>query len=327
MKLENNGSPNSNPPSLHVGETIKPFRPQVMNMQYLISQLIVFLLCAVLCPGTPAQNPEPVRVMTFNIRYNNPNDGINAWSNRKNSVAEIIGASYAVDLAGLQEALKGQIHDLEDRLPKYAWIGVARDDGKEKGEFCPIFYRNDRVDLLEQGNFWLSEMPEIPGKKGWDAACNRIVTWGKFKDRKSGYSFYHFNTHFDHKGRTARVESAKLLWRRISAMTGNIPTIVTGDFNMKETSRPYAILVGKEPVGDSRADLKDGRYVSVNGHEGPTCTFTNWKRIGPAETKIDYIFVRNGIQVLKHQALTDRFDGRYPSDHLPVLAEIRVSAN
>ncbi|MFH1737504.1 MAG: alpha/beta hydrolase fold domain-containing protein [bacterium] len=262
--------------------------------------------------------------MTFNIRQNNPNDGVDAWPNRKDRVAEMIGARYRVDLAGLQEVFKGQLEDLEERLPGYAWIGVARDDGKEQGEFCPIFFRAERVELLENGTFWLSETPEIPGKKGWDAACNRIVTWGKFRDKKSGRLFYHFNTHFDHVGRQARQESTKLLWQRISSTTQNIPVVVTGDFNTRENSQIYALLTGKEPMGDTHSDLKDGRYVSINGHEGPTTTSTDWTTIRPPETKIDYIFVRNGVEVMKHRVLDDCFDGHYPSDHLPVLADVKI---
>lgn len=296
-------------------------------MHRLFVQVLAILLCASLWMPALAQAQDVIRVMSFNIRYNNPGDGINAWPHRKDHVAEVIGKRYNADLAGLQEVLKDQLDDLAQRLPGYGWIGVARDDGKEAGEFCPIFYRKDRLELLEKGDFWLSETPDVAGKMGWDAACNRIVTWGKFKDRKNGTVLYHFNTHFDHRGRIARVESAKLLWQKTSTLTGKIPAVVTGDFNTRETSLPYAILTGKEPVGDTRSDLQDGRYVSMNVHEGPTSTSTNWKQHGPPETKIDYIFVRNGITVLKHQVLTDRFEERYPSDHLPVLAEIRLPPN
>ena len=295
-------------------------------MRHLFYRAWILLLCASLGAIASVQAQEPVRVMSYNIRYNNPDDGINAWPNRKDHVAEMIGPRYQVDLAGLQEALKGQIDDLASRLPAYAWIGVGREDGKEQGEFTPIFYRKDRFELLENGTFWLSESPEIPGSKSWDAAITRIVTWGKFADRKNGGILYHFNTHFDHKGQQARVESAKLLWQKISTITAEVPTIVTGDFNTRESSLPYKILTGKEPVGDATSDLKDGRYVSASPHEGPTSTSTDWTKQGPPETKIDYIFVRNGITALKHQVLTDRFEERYPSDHMPVLAELRLPA-
>jgi len=293
-------------------------------MDRFFRRILLFLFCGSLLSFSAVQAQDPIQVMSFNIRYNNPDDGINAWPLRKDHVAEMIGKRYSVDLVGLQEVLKDQLDDLAERLPEHAWIGVGRDDGKEAGEFCPIFYRKDRLELLENGTFWLSETPDIPGKMGWDAACNRIVTWGKFSDRKDGRQIYHFNTHFDHRGNQARLESAKLLWQKISTITENVPTVVTGDFNTRESSLPYGILTGKESVAGTDSDLKDARYISVSGHDGPTSTTTNWNEYGPPETKIDYIFVRNGITVLKHRVLTDRFDDRYPSDHLPVLTEIRL---
>ena len=285
--------------------------------------LVAFQVLSLL--QSPVAEPEnPIRMMTYNIRYNTPSDGVNAWPNRKDHVAEMIGERYKADLAGLQEALKGQIDDLTARLPEYEWFGVGRDDGKEEGEFCPIFYRKDRMELLDHGTFWLSQTPEIPGSRGWDAHCNRVVTWGKFKDRKTQQVFYHFNTHFDHAGKTARVESAKLLWKKVKQIAGEFPVVVTGDFNVYESSQPYALLTGKEKIGDERSDLKDARYISKLDHKGPTSTFSNWKAVRAPETKIDYIFVRNRVEVLSHEVLNDRFDGYYPSDHLPVLAEISL---
>ncbi len=285
--------------------------------------LLLFVFQVITLGYSPAAEPEnPIRMMSYNIRYNTPNDGVNAWPNRKDHVAEMIGERYKADLAGLQEVLKGQVEDLESRLPDYGWFGVGRDDGKEEGEFCPIFYRKDRMELLDHGTFWLSETPQIPGSRGWDAACNRVVTWGKFKDREANRIIYHFNTHFDHRGKTARLESAKLLWRKVKQIAGELPTVVTGDFNMRESSDPYGIITGEEMFDDTRSDLKDARYASKTDHQGPTSTFTNWKEMGPPETKIDYIFVRNGVDVLTHEVLKDRFNGYYPSDHLPVFAKV-----
>ncbi|HPA46477.1 MAG TPA: endonuclease/exonuclease/phosphatase family protein [bacterium] len=293
-------------------------------MKSLISKSLFFLCLVGIGLTVSAQDQQSIQVMTFNIRYNNPNDGINAWPNRKDAVAKSIGSQYRVDLVGMQEVLKEQCADLEQRLPDYAWIGVGRDDGKEAGEFCPIFYRKERFDLLDHATFWLSETPEIAGKKGWDAACNRVVTWGKFKDRRTQKEFYHFNTHFDHRGETARIESAKLIWQRVMDIAGKTPAIVTGDLNTRENSTPYAILTGKEPVDGVRSDLRDARYASVHGHEGPTSTFSNWTEIGEPETKIDYIFLHGNIRALRHRVLTDRIEDRFLSDHLPVLAEIEV---
>ncbi|MGC9329302.1 MAG: endonuclease/exonuclease/phosphatase family protein, partial [Candidatus Hinthialibacter sp.] len=283
---------------------------------------LLFLMASLAASPSPAE--EPVRVMTFNIRYNNPGDGVNAWPNRKDHVAEMI-QRYDVDLVGLQEVLKEQLDDLVERLPEYGWIGVGRDDGKEAGEYCPIFYRKDRFRPAGNGTFWLSETPDEPGKMGWDAACNRIVTWGRFRERDSGIYLLHYNTHFDHRGGQARQESAKLLWRKISENDQKLLTVVTGDFNARETSLPYKILTGQEPAGETASDLQDARYVSKSEHEGPTSTTTNWVEDRGPESKIDYIFVRNDVEVAKHQVLTDRFDGRFPSDHLPVLIEVDLS--
>ncbi|RJP24856.1 MAG: endonuclease/exonuclease/phosphatase family protein [Candidatus Omnitrophota bacterium] len=283
--------------------------------------LVIFGLSTI---SVTAEEPQAIRVMSYNIRYNNPGDGINAWPNRKDHVAEMIGAKHRADFAGLQEVLKGQIDDLAERLPNYAWIGVGRDDGWQKGEFSPIFYRKEQFELLQTNTFWLAETPEIPGSKSWDTSITRVVTWGKFKDLKTDHEFYHFNTHFDHRGQKAREESAQLVWKKIKAIAGDAPTFFTGDFNTRENSKPYEILAGK----DSESDLIDARYVSKTVHRGPTASTSGaegWTKIGPNESRIDYIFIRNGISVLSHQILDDQYDGRYPSDHLPVLAEIVIA--
>lgn len=298
-------------------------------MRRILGFILILGLCGPIDRAAGSEKNESIDVMTYNIRYNNPGDGINAWPNRKDRVAEMIGARYHADLAGLQEALKEQIDDLAQRLPDYAWFGVGREDGKEKSEYTPIFYRKDRFELLEQDTFWLSETPDVAGSKSWDSSLMRIVTWGKFQDKNTGIQFYYFNTHFDHRGQVARVESAKLIWKKISEITGELPAVLTGDFNLRENNPAYVILTGKEPVGDSSSDLKDARYLSKKGHEGPTSTFVSgegWTQYGPPESKIDFIFVRNGFTVNRHRVLDDQFDGRFPSDHLPVLAEIQIAA-
>jgi endonuclease/exonuclease/phosphatase family metal-dependent hydrolase len=265
-----------------------------------------------------------LRVMSYNIRYNNPNDGVNAWANRKDHVAEMIGKKYQADIAGLQEAKKEQIADLQERLPEYTWFGIGRDDGWDKGEFMAIFYRKDRLELLQHNTFWLSETPEIPGALSWNSACNRVVTWAKFKDLINGNIFYHFNTHFDHKSQPARVESAKLVWGKIKSISGDAPAFLTGDFNLFETNEAYAILTGKTATDQGKSDLLDARYISKTEHKGPTSTFTRegWTKHGPPNSKIDYIFVRNGCIVQSHQIANDQYDGRFPSDHLPVIVEL-----
>lgn len=151
---------------------------------------------------------KSLRVMTFNIRYNEPRDGVNAWANRKTKVADVI-RFHKADLIGVQEAQNNQLKDLEKLLPDFAWCGVGRTDGKEDGEYSAILYRKSRFKLLETKTFWLSETPEKAGSKGWDADFPRIVTWAKFQDKNTKKTFYHFNTHFDHIGAKARTESSK----------------------------------------------------------------------------------------------------------------------
>ena len=254
-----------------------------------------------------------IRVMTFNIRYNNPNDGVHAWPNRKEQVASVIRFHQA-DLVGMQEVLKDQIDDLEVMLPDYARFGVGRDDGVAAGEFAPVFYRKDRFDLLEQATFWLSETPDVPGSKSWDAAITRIVTWGRFRDKHTGATFYLFNTHFDHRGEQARTESARLLLAKIQTLAGDANTVVTGDFNVVPTTEAYRIMTS------GLADAKDRTVTPPHGPEGTYSGFTvEQDEIG---RRIDYIFVHPAVHVARYGVLTDHWNGHFPSDHLPVLAEI-----
>lgn len=256
-----------------------------------------------------------IRVLSYNIRYNNPDDGINAWPNRSDSVSDIIGVRVKPDIVGLQEVLKDQLDDLEERLPAYASVGQGRDDGKDAGEFSPIFYRPDKFELIENDMFWLSETPDVPGSKSWDAAITRIVTWALFLEKETNQKFYVYNTHFDHRGERARLMSARMVVSRISEIEKDIPVIVTGDMNVQESSEVYSVFT-EESV------LLDARYVSKNGHTGPTTTSNNWEELRQPESRIDYIFVRGVSDVLNHIILDDRYDGRFPSDHLPVMADI-----
>lgn len=256
-----------------------------------------------------------VAVMSYNIRYDNPNDGSSAWPYRKDAVADMIGRQYQVDIVGLQEVLVHQLHDLTERLPYYGWVGVGRDDGHQKGEYSPILYRSDKFDLIATNTFWLSEHPETPGSKSWDTSITRVVTWAKFKDRSSEKEFYFFNTHFDHRGEQARIESAKLLLNRVSEISENLPVVITGDFNVNEQSEAYAIM--KED-----RSIHDARYVSETEHEGPTTSMNNWLEMREPETRIDYIFVNDGVRVLNHKILGNQYQSRFPSDHLPVLSNV-----
>jgi len=283
-------------------------------------KIFLLVIAALFHIGALAQNPAPqnaLRVMTFNIRYNEPRDGINAWANRQTKVADVI-RFHKADLIGVQEALHLQLQDLEKLLPDYAWCGVGR-NGESEGEFSAILFRKSRFRLLETKTFWLSETPEKTGSKGWDADFPRIVTWAKFQDLKTKKTFYHFNTHFDHIGKQARTESAKLLLAEIPKIARNAPFVVTGDFNAEESTNVYKILTGKEGLGAFK--LIDTRYVSKNGHFGGNSTFNAFKELEPDRT-IDYVFAGEKTTVLEHGTLSDRWDGLWASDHLPVLAEI-----
>ncbi|MFC2084895.1 endonuclease/exonuclease/phosphatase family protein [Bacteroidota bacterium] len=256
-----------------------------------------------------------LRIMTFNIRYDNPYDEENSWNFRKDKVLSVI-RFYDCDIIGLQEALIHQLEYLADSLKAYKWTGVGRDDGNSGGEFSPIFYKAKRFKLLNTNTFWLSPTPEIPGSKGWDAAITKIVTWAKFEDIKTKDAVFTFNTHFDHLGVDARINSSKILLERINLITNGNYFIITGDFNFTGDSEPYKILTGSDIV-----KVNDAAKYSVSPVHGPAWTFHGFKE-NTENPKIDYIFVGKNIIVLKHGVLTDNWSGRYPSDHLPVFSEI-----
>lgn len=279
---------------------------------------LLFCLAVFALPANAQSAKGALRVMTFNIRYDEPRDGVNAWPNRKQKVADVV-RFHKADLVGVQEALLTQLKDLEMLLPDFAWCGVGRTDGKESGEYSAILYRRSRFELIATNTFWLSETPDKPGSKGWDAALPRIVTWAKFKDRATGKIFVHFNTHFDHVGEKARAESSSLILKKAGEIHGSGPFIVTGDFNVTENSGAYKTIMAGTPT----VKLADAKYASVNGHFGGDSTFTAFKEPEPGR-KIDYIFVREGIKVLEHGVLSDRWNGLWASDHLPVIAEIVI---
>lgn len=258
-----------------------------------------------------AQKTAPLRVATYNIRYNTPNDGVNAWPNRKEWVKALI-RYHRFDLFGVQEALRGQLNDLAE-MPEFAFVGKGRDDGKEAGEHSAIFYRKNRFMLLQTGDFWLSETPDRPGK-GWDATCcNRICSWARFQDQTTGKPFYFFSVHFDHQGVEARRQSGKLMVQKIREIAGNAPTICVGDLNS---------LPDTEQVQTMQALLNDAYRVTAMPPYGPVGTFNGFKFDAPMKDRIDYIFVSKGAKVLDYAVLTDARDQRYPSDHQPVVSQV-----
>ena len=269
--------------------------------------------------STGSASRTPLRVMSFNLRYDNPNDGANAWPNRKDWVASLV-RFHDADVVGVQEALAHMLTDLDTRLPGYARVGVGRADGRAKGEFSAILYRTGRLTLLDSGTFWLSPTPEVVASKGWDAALERVATWARFRDRASGCSYLHLNTHFDHMGEVARQESARLIRRRLAELARGLPVVMTGDLNAVPSSLAYRTLT-RDTVAGAIAPLDDAMSKSRSGHYGPTSTWTAFRAIEPGR-RIDYVLVSAPVTVLTHGALPDSWDGRFPSDHLPVLASL-----
>lgn len=266
-----------------------------------------------------ASETDEMRVMSFNIRFDNPNDGPNAWPHRKDFVASMF-RFHKTDIVGTQEGLHNQLVDLDTMLPEFSWVGVGRDDGKEAGEFCAIYFRTDRFDLIEHDTFWLSESPEEPGSMSWDTAITRIVTWARLHDRQSDRTFIIFNTHYDHRGVEAREQSSRLLMNRVNELANGDPVIVMGDLNVTKEQMAYRILAEPD-LHPGDVVLFDGFYHSKYGHHGPDTTWNGFREIMP-NRRIDYIFVNEGFSVIQHGILADSRDGLFPSDHLPVLAEI-----
>jgi endonuclease/exonuclease/phosphatase family metal-dependent hydrolase len=281
-------------------------------------------ICAVSLYGqTPDRDTvAALRIMTFNIRYDNPGDSLDAWAYRKSDVASCI-RFHKADIVGIQEGLVHQVRYLASALKSYAWCGVGRDDGKEAGEFSAILFNREKVTLIADSTFWLSATPAVPSK-GWDAALNRIVTWGKFETKRGGHVFFVFNTHFDHLGIKAREESARLLLQESVRIAHGRPAVLTGNFNSDPREAPYALLTGSQ--GSSGRLFSDAISVSQNAHCGPLKTYSGFDvHRGIIGEQIDHIFVTDGIRVLEHATLTDfRPEERFLSDHLPVIAEIEL---
>ncbi len=275
------------------------------------------LLFLTACGGHEKAVPE-LNVMSFNMRYDNPEDGENNWQYRRERVARVIAAND-VDLFGAQELLVGQLNDLKGLLPGYAEVGVGREDGAEAGEFNPVFYRTDRFELLDWGTFWLSETPEVAGSKGWDGACERLATWTVLRDR-DGRELFFINTHLDHMGEVARREGVSLLLGRIDSLSGGRPVVLTGDFNATPDSEVIAHV-----LADSR--MRHTRDVA-NVREGASWSFADYGSIPEADRQlIDYVFVNDGLDVPMYRVLPDTLDGGYLSDHAPVLVKLQYNAS
>jgi len=273
-----------------------------------------FIAFFILTIATHITTAQTIRVMTYNIRMDTPQDGMNAWPKRVEKVAALI-QKYNPDVIGIQEALHHQLEELLIRLPGYSHVGVGRDDGKEKGEYSAILFRNSRFGLLATTTHWLSETPEIPGSKSWDAAITRVVTVGRFFDRETKLTFSILNTHFDHIGMEARLRSASYIAGMVSDIrigTKGFPVIVTGDFNAERDEATYSQLAND--------DLLDTKPAN-----DPTGTFCGFE-VGKMNCRaIDYIF-HTKEWVLKNYLVIKDNDGKYyPSDHLPVLVDFELA--
>ena len=275
---------------------------------------ILFIIISVLTIATI--NAQTTKVMSYNIRYDNPNDGENSWVNRKELLCSQL-AFYEPDVFGIQEALPNQVQDISNALPKYTFVGIAR-DGIGKGESSNIFFKKDKFKLLEQNTFWLSETPEIISK-GWDAALNRICTYALLKENKTKQIFWIFNTHLDHQGEIARTKGIELILYKIKTLnTQNYPVIFMGDFNSEPT---------EERIINLKTKMIDSQEISEEKPFGPSGTFNAFKHNEPVLKKIDYIFLskESNFKVYKYAVLSDSKDLKYPSDHLPVYVEIRFN--
>ncbi len=271
------------------------------------ASLILFTLA--LTMGIRAQTLD---VMTYNIRYDNPGDVPNNWDNRKEFLISQL-RFYAPDVFGTQEGLVHQLKDIDRGLEAYAYFGVGRDHGDDRGEFTAIFYNTNKLDLLEESTFWLSPTPEVPSK-GWDAALPRICTYGIFEKKGDGSRFMVFNTHFDHVGERARRESSKLILEKIAELNPQgLPVVLCGDFNLESESPGVQVILGK---------MQDAHIAAGIHAFGPDGTFNGFHFDRPVKGRIDYIFISEGFEVVKSAILSDSRDNRYPSDHLPVFARL-----
>ncbi len=283
-------------------------------MKSIVKSIVLGVLLSVIgVINVEAQCKKEIRISTFNLRMDTPKDSLNSWPNRKEFVKNLI-QFHDFEIIGTQEGFIHQIKDILE-VPGYAYIGAGRDDGKTKGEHSAIIYKTERFKLLNSGNFWLRENPNVPGL-GWDATCcNRIATWGKFLDKNTKKEFYMFNVHFDHQGVIARKESSKLMIKKITEISKNSPVILTGDFNSTPDS---------DAIKNLKAAYKDSYDVTILPPYGPVGTANAFKFTAPLDNRIDYIFIKGNSKVLKYGVLTDFKNQRYPSDHMPVMVDMEI---
>jgi len=270
---------------------------------------LLLLIAIISC----SSEKETFNIMTYNIRYDNPNDGENQWTNRKGFLVDQIKYNE-VDIFGIQEGLHHQVQYLNNEFTNFSYVGIGRDDAKEKGEYSAIFYNSKKFKVIKSNTFWLSETPNKISV-GWDASMERICTYAVFESTNTKQQFLVFNTHFDHIGDVARLESSKLIHSKILEINiNNLPVFIMGDFNLLPSSEPIKYLSQK---------FSDTKEISKLKPFGPKGTFNGFKFQKPVKDRIDYIFInKDKVQVNKYAVLSDSKDCKYPSDHLPVLIEV-----
>ena len=255
---------------------------------------------------------EEIKVISYNVRYNNPNDGKDIWENRRSTIVNFI-KNENPDFLGLQEVNHAQLLFLNSNLSNYSFVGVGRDDGKTKGEYSPIFYNNNLFDLIKSDTFWLSSTPDKISV-GWDASMERICTYGLFKSKTNDKVIWVFNTHFDHIGDKAREQSADLIISVINKLTEPEDYVVlTGDFNLLDDSKPIMNLQSNFNDTNKNLEKTDKSYG----------TFNNFKLNFVSKSRIDYVFEKNFKLINSRHIIVKTPEGRWASDHHPILAKLK----
>ena len=254
---------------------------------------------------------DTLRVMTFNVRLPVKGDGVNYWDNRRDLAVETI-RRRAPDLMGTQELYFVQGEYIVEKLPEYAWFGLSR-RGNHEDEHMGVFYRKDRLKVTDSGNYWLSETPDVAGSMSWGINYSRLVTWAVFEDTRNGRRFLYYNTHFPHRDtdEEARINCAKIIAERLRARPPDETILLTGDFNTDVERQPHRVLT-------EQINLRDA-WRDVAAPAGPKGTFHEFKG-SPGADRIDWVLYRGGLKPVSVETITDNVDGRYPSDHFPVLA-------
>jgi endonuclease/exonuclease/phosphatase family metal-dependent hydrolase len=254
-----------------------------------------------------------MNIATYNLRYANKTDVGNLWGDRKQAVVDLI-QYHQFDLFGVQEAVKLQLEDLKAAMPEFDYYGVGRDDGKSAGEHSSVFFKRDRFELLDKGDFWLSQTPDRPGF-GWDSKFNRICSWVKLKDKKSKKTFFVFNAHYDHQGMVARAESSKLVLKKINEIAGDVAVVFMGDLNGGRDTPWYLSLANSGLLKDSFTLVE--RPYQLSG------SFNGFNTNEVRKDVIDHVFVSKHFKPVRWAVLTDTYFGKYPSDHFPVAVEVK----